>query len=290
MKKFIVELILIFTLVLVAGELTTRFFGLRSQNVDFFTSDKEDFYTKKPNSQGNYVFGKFPSVYKTKFNFNDIGFNTPLDYKNFNDKKITVAFLGDSYVESHHVNYNESFSSILMNLSNDYQSYDFGVSGYNMEDYIWIYKKFNLEKFDYVFLITELNDFSKNPSRIKYNHQKEKFRNFYNNLHFFSFLNSNHKIILSILSLFGKNNEIEKKEFILYDNHAKFISKQNLIILPRNEATYDSLQKKKINNLFKVEHSLKPINFGYLNSHWNKNGRINVISTIIPLINKKKND
>lgn len=288
MKKFIVELILIFTLVLVVGELTTRFFGLRSQNMDFPTYDKEGFYVNKPNSQGDFVFGKFPSVYKTKFNFNDIGFNTPLDYKNFNNKKITVAFLGDSYVESYHVDYNESFSSILMNQSNDYQSYDFGVSGYSMEDYIWVYKNFNLNKFDYVFLLTTLNDFSKNPNRNKYNHFKEKFRNLYNSFHFFSFLNNNHLIISSLIGLFRKNNDKEKKEFILYDNHTKFISKPNLIILPRDELTYDLLQKKKINNLLKIENTLKPINFGYLNGHWNKNGRINVISTIIPYLNKKK--
>ena len=138
MRKFIIEILLIITLTLVVGELTTRFFNLRSQNVDFLTYDKEGFYTNKPNSQGDFVFGKFPSLYRTTFNFNDIGFNTPLDYKNFNNKKITVAFLGDSYVESYHVNYNESLSSILMNLSSEYQSYDFGVSGYNMIDYFWI--------------------------------------------------------------------------------------------------------------------------------------------------------
>jgi len=91
-----------------------------------------------------------------------------------------------------------------------------------------------------------------------------------------------------LIGLFRKNNDKEKKEFILYDNHTKFISKPNLIILPRDELTYDLLQKKKINNLLKIENTLKPINFGYLNGHWNKNGRINVISTIIPYLNKKK--
>lgn len=292
MRKFIVEILLIITLILVVGELTTRFFNLRSQNTDFLTYNKEGFYTNKANSQGNFVFGKFPSLYRTKFNFNDIGFNTLLDYKNFNDKKITVAFLGDSFVESYHVNYNESLSSILMNLSSEYQSYDFGVSGYNMLDYFWIYENFNLSKFDYVFLITSLNDFSKYPNRNKYNHSKEKFRNFFNSLHFFSFLNNNHKIISSLLSLFRKNNEveneIEKEEFIFLETHERFISKPNLIILPRDESTYDLFKKKKINNLIKIEHTLKPINFGYLDSHWNKNGRINVISSIIPFINKEK--
>ena len=83
-------------------------------------------------------------------------------------------------------------------------------------------------------------------------------------------------------------NEIEKEEFIFLETHERLISKPNLIILPRDESTYDLFKKKKINNLIKIEHTLKPINFGYLNSHWNKNGRVNVISSIIPFINKEK--
>ena len=288
MKKFVVDIILIFTLVFVVGELITRFYGLKSQNLDFLTYDEEGFYRNKPNSQGTFVFGKFPSVFKTRFNFNDIGFNSSLDYKNFNGKKINIAFLGDSYVESYHVNYYDSFSSILMNLSNDYQSYDFGISGYNIEDYVWIYEKYKLDKFDYVFLITSINDFTNGPNRSKFQHTKEKFREFYNTFHFFSFLNFNHKIVSSLINLFREKKSEEKHVFVLNDNQIKFISKPNLIIIPKNEETFEVLQKERINNLIKVEHKLKPINFGYLNEHWNENGRINVVSTIIPLISKNK--
>ena len=39
-----------------------------------------------------------------------------------------------------------------------------------------------------------------------------------------------------------------------------------------------------------INHDLKPFDFGQLNRHWNKNGRINVISTIIPYISQENKD
>ena len=292
MKQFIIEIILIFSMVFIIGELSSRFFELKTQTVDFLTSDNQGFYSNKPNSTGNYVFGKFPNIHKTKFHFNDIGFNTPLDFKDFNEKKITIAFLGDSFVESYNVNYYDSFSSILMNQSEVYQSYDFGVSGYNMEDYIWIYKKYDLEKFDHVFLIPKTNDFTNSGNRIKYNPSKEKYRALLKYFHFLNYLNYNHNIFKTINELFKKklNRAVKKNEFVLNKNHRKFLSNTNLKILPRDEETYMMLKKEKIKNVIMINHDLKPFDFGQLNRHWNKNGRINVISTIIPYISQENKD
>ena len=58
MKKFVFDIILIFILTLLTGEIITRYFELRSQNTDFLYPDNEGFSSYKPNSSGNYVFGK----------------------------------------------------------------------------------------------------------------------------------------------------------------------------------------------------------------------------------------
>lgn len=292
MKRFIRDIIISISLIIIIAELTARFFELKSQYTDLISKDYEGFYSLKPNSKGNFVFGKMPVVNRTKYNINDIGFNTSLNYEDFNDEKINVAFVGDSFVESFNVNYFDSFSSILMNESTLFQSYDFGVGSYNLEDYIWIYKKFNLEKFDYVFFVVNRGDLSNFPARKKYNPLKEKFRKFYNSIHFFNYINSNHKIIYSLRTIFNKkfNYSSKMNDFVLNTNQKMFLSKSNLIILPRDKETCEYLKKEKINNIIEIKHTIKPIDFGQSNFHWNKNGRINVISTIIPYISPKKSD
>lgn len=286
MKKFVFDIILVFFLTLLTGEIITRYFELRSQNTDFLIPDKEGFYSYKPNSSGDYVFGKPPNIHKTKFNFNDIGFNTVLNIKDFSSKKNNVAFLGDSFVESFQVDISDSFSSLLMKKSNNYQSYDFGFSGYGMKDYIWIYENYNLINFDHVILITGMDDFTDKSARHKYDFKKENFRKFYNSFYFFSYLNFNHNIIYNLLRIFKNNKSTLVSKNDLSLEYIEFFRNKNIIIVSKDQETYEFLKSKNISNAYKINKKFNPVDFGILNYHWNKKGRENVVTTILPLLDR----
>ncbi len=247
MKRFIYNLLIIFSLTYILGELTTRILGFRSQNLDFQVKGIEDYYSNQSNSEGNFVFGKPPSLFKTKFRYNDLGFNTPLDFKDYNENKINVAFLGDSFVESLHVNYYESLSAILMAESKDIQSYDFGFHEYNIEDYIWLYDIYNLDMFDYVFVILDTNDIKSDPNRIKFNDNKERFRDIYNKFHFLNFLNRNHNIIRNLIKFIsGESNTIRVSENDILENHHKnYLNKKKLFVIPRDNNSFIFFEEKK---------------------------------------------
>jgi hypothetical protein len=279
MKKFVFDIIVILIITFVSGEIISRLFELQSENIKFIVKDNEGFYSNKPNSLGEFIFGKYPTIYKNKFRLNDIGFNSKLDFKQLNDSLVNVAFLGDSFVESYHVDYNNSLSSILMEKHKNFQSFDFGVSGYAINDFIDIYKKYNLESFKYVFLIINLDDITNGRTRSKYNLNKERFRELYNSSHFFSYLNFNHKIFSSIQSIFKSKSIISNSEHILDLNQKDFLNKKNIIVMPRDKETYKFLIKNKINNLVKIKHNLTPYDYGF-DSHWNLNGTNNVINSL----------
>ena len=267
------------------GELLSRFFDLKSQNLEY-QRNADGYLSNKKNIKGRYVFGKPPVLFRTYFRYNDIGFNSKLDYKDYDDKKINIAFVGDSYVESFHVDNSDSFSSILMSKSNKIQSYDFGISGYNIVDYIFIYNKFNLEKFDFVFILIDKNDISNFGNRIKFNKQKIKVRDLYDASYFFNYLNSNHSIIPKLKKIFNRerySTDLKNKVNLSTENF-KFLTKQNIILIPRNYDSYLYFKNQNFNNLIKILNDKKPINFGAMNTHWNRIGRENVINSLIPKI------
>ena len=55
-------------------------------------------------------------------------------------------------------------------------------------------------------------------------------------------------------------------------------------------------EEKKLNSLtdngifFKINHIKKPIDFGYVDGHWNSKGRNNCASTIVNFLIKQDND
>lgn len=287
MKSFFLDITIVFFSIFVIGESISRIFDLKTENIDFMIKDNDGFYSNEPYSTGTFVFGKPPSLYKRKFRFNDAGFNSSLNLNKFNQKKTNVAFLGDSYVESFHVDLYKSFSSILMDKDTSIQSYNFGVSGYAMEDFIWIYNKYNLSRFDYVFLFLGKNDFTSQRNRKKYNHKKEKLRTIYNSSHLISFLNYSHGFIKNVHDLFFKKtttNKSNDNNISIEAHQKKFISKQNLLILPTDQIAYDFLIDENVKNIIKINHNLNPIDFGSINPHWNENGNLNVINSILKYI------
>ena len=287
MKKFLSDIIIILILTIVIGEIISRGFELQSENIRYIGKDNEGFYSNRPNNSGEFVFGKFPTVYKTKFRFNDLGFNSKLDFNQLNDSLVNVAFLGDSFVESYHVDYNNSLSSLMMEKHTNFQSFDFGISGYTINDYMDIYKKYNLENFKYIFLILSQNDITNERSRLKYNLEKEKYRNFYNSSHFFSYLNFNHKFFSTIRSIFRPKSNFPNFKPVLDLNQKEFLNKKNIIIIPRDKETHRYLTINEIDKLVKIRHNLTPYNFGF-DSHWNLNGRVNVINSLDSILMTEK--
>ncbi len=288
MRRFILDIIIFILLTCVFAELVARIFDLKCDHSQFFVEDEDGYYANQINTEGNYVFGKYPSIYRSKFRFNDVGFNSELDYKNFDKNRINVVFLGDSYVESFHVNIDKSFSSQLMKHSSKIQSFDFGISGYNIEDYRWLYDKYGLENFDYIFIILKMNDIVSSPNRKKYNAKKEAIRKIYNSLEFFNYLNLNHHVVNNLVDIItNKKDDSSKDDQETVDlsiQQRSFLEKGNIYLLPRDEESILFFKKEGFNNVIEIDHRLKPISFGTMNDHWNENGRLNVINSVISYI------
>lgn len=284
MKRFLKILFCVSIFSYLIGEIIVRSLKLNSDHLDIQIEGVDGFVDRIKNHKGIFKFGKFPSNFSSDFYINDVGFNSPLNFKEIDLNLINIALVGDSYVESYHVGLENNIASILMNENQNLQVYPFGVSGYEFLEMKEIYQNFNLSKFDYVFFLLSKDDLTLKSNKPKFNSSKEQLRKVYNYFEFFKYINSNHMVLLSIKKLFSPkklkinlNNDIS--EIVKFLN-----SKSNIIVIPKfqEEALY--FKSLEINNILVVDHKRKPFNYGF-DSHWNANGRINIGNAIFNYIN-----
>ena len=130
--------------------------------------NKEGYYMLKENQSGKYIRGKFPKWLEANYSINNLGFVSSIDYFIDEKNEDKVAIVGDSFVESFQVNNSQSIGRLIEIEKPDLEIYEFGFSGYNFYDYIEIYKQFNLETFNQVFIIVDENDVLAEASKIIY--------------------------------------------------------------------------------------------------------------------------
>jgi hypothetical protein len=278
MKRFFLFITLIVFISLTIGEVVSRCLSLKNRTIDlrnYNSNPGQSIY--HPNKDGYFVFGQLPFIHKTKFTLNDIGFNTPLDFKQFDEDKINVSFIGDSFVEGFHVDVTHNFSSILMKKSKRIQSFDFGCSNFNAINYSEVYKYHEMERFDYVFIVLDMTDLKyENPLRLA----RKKYSKIYTYIHLINFLDKGGNI-LRFFNLIHFNTLNVSKELKLDSRVKELIKKKNVHVIVRDSKSLNYLKSRNFHNIIEILHDKKPVNFGTSELHYNLNGRENVINSII---------
>ena len=298
MKRFLFTVSIIFSLIYFFGEVVVRVFNFDPQTAA--SENINGYYSLKKNQTGVYRKGGLPINFESNFRINNYGYNSLIDYEFDSNNNKKIALLGDSFVEGFQVDVDKSIGRLLeKELESKNIVYEFGLSANNLLNNIETYKKFNLNKFQTVFLFLDLDDIHADiPHKTTFNSYlafKELYlRKFYDHFKFIKFLNFNHEIIRKLKSglNFGVKNIPTKAPINCNDsNHFEtllnFITKNdNIVVVLKNDIEFfiSILGEKEY---VEIIHDLKPFSFGY-DMHWNLNGRKNVVNSLAKWINQKK--
>ena len=282
MKSFFLYILILFISSITIAETIVRLCKLNSDEMSLIVPDKDGYKKIKSNSKGFYRFGYFPQFNESRFRINDIGFNSLLDYELLDLDKINIAIVGDSFVESFHVNIKNSIGSKLMDYDDNIQCFEFGRGGFTISDMFEVYNDYNLKEFEIVIFFISKDDLSGKTGKVKYNPKLDFLRDLYNRFKLFQFLNRNFQTSNSIKKLFNIRDAMVQKlesnkinqELIDYFN-----SLENVYMVSKfkNEEFF---LNENFKDLIEVNHRLEPYNFGY-DKHWNINGRENIFQSII---------
>jgi hypothetical protein len=99
--------------------------------------------------RGVVTVGKFAEI-RSKWTINNSGWNYPIDYLNAREVKPLIAVIGDSFIESFHVDSDESYPFLLRErMYPEKEVYAFGMGGIPLSQYFqinrYVNKNFNPE-------------------------------------------------------------------------------------------------------------------------------------------------
>ena len=291
-KNILKEIIITLISTITIGEIICRVLPITPDIP--IRENRDGFYMLKKNQEGYYIRGKFPYWLKSHYFINNEGFVSVKDYKFDDCNKLKIALVGDSFVEGFQSDSNKSIGRLMEEINPYYEVYEFGLSGYNFQNYIEIYNKYKLNKFRHVFLITDSEDLlSKTAAKTIYSNTieiKEKiFRSLYNNFYLFKYLNWNHALVSKVLdfkNIFRLSKKIDKEKEFFKPNIFLDTSTNVEIVLKSNDDFFLRQIYPDI-NFIEIYHSRKPFNFGF-DKHWNLNGKKNVAETLSKWITQQE--
>jgi hypothetical protein len=150
-----------------------KFHQVHSSPSQFFFVSLEDgglFYVNKPSTNIGFVYdsnerGYFDERNTVQHNTNDMGFRGSKFSQEKNENTVRIAFLGDSFTFGEGVRDKDVFTfKTAQNLNENsegksYESYNFGVGGYNAQQSIFLFKNVVLDlNPDVVLFVYTLND------------------------------------------------------------------------------------------------------------------------------------
>ena len=278
MKKFLFHFIKSILLFLIFAELLVRILGFAGHTVPNAYIDGE--YRLKPNATGIWTKGTSAEI-KSRYNINNQGFNSNINYSFEDTSKIYVALIGDSYIEGFH-------SSVDLSIGRRVEKYlpehrieihEYGISGWNAWNYLEIANEI-YDNYQYIYILTTDKDLTGGiPSKAKITGEPTTLRKIYNISHFLRYMNINRGITRSLQGLgpkrivqTTKSHGDDTPEYSLLSSFP-----ENCIFLyEKDKFSYD---KAKVPTI-EINHLLKPTNFGKQDGHWNDNGRQNCARTI----------
>jgi len=286
MKKFILYIIISLSLYLILLECTTRVFDLSGHTIP--EANINNNRLGRPNSEGIWVKGGMREI-SSHYKFNRQGFNSLKDYSSIDKNKVSIAIIGDSYVEGFHVDVENSIGRILeAETQNSVEVHEYGKSGGTIVDFSQIFDEYIRNKYDYTFILATDMDiiynkayFMEKGSSIP---QKSVFREIYNRLSFIRYLNINHGLNAKLNKIFSfsDSNVGKQKRILANDVNVSALKEfdNTCIILCEKEKLDTHLIKPFVKlPCIEIIHLFTPYNHGF-DSHWNFNGRKNCALTI----------
>ena len=292
MKKFIIYIITSLSLYLILLECTTRVFNLSGHTIP--EANLNNNRLRLPNSEGIWIKGGIREI-SSHYKINNQGFNSLKDYSNIDKNKISIAIIGDSYIEGFQVDVENSIGRILeVETLNSVEVHEYGRAGGNIVDFSQIFDQNIRNKYKYVFILATDKDMTSNSpyfmgkgSSIP---QKSIIREIYNQVFFIRYLNLNHGIAAKLKKTFSftVSPDMKQKKILTNDINVSALKEfdDTCIMLYEKERLNIDLIKSFIKlPCIKITHELTPYNHGF-DSHWNLNGRKNCALAIKNYIEK----
>ena len=294
MIKFIKRTLYVFIGVSILLEIITRIFSLSAHTLE--QSNINGDRLLKPGSSGCFVRGGLKEI-NAYYEINPQGWNSVRDYEFdlLDSTSSKIAIVGDSFIEGLNTDVHKSIGRLLENkLNNSFIVHEYGAAGGNIQDYMLLYSKYNLEKYDYVFIKMADDDlFQNQPLFINKGGsvtKKSLMRKVYDSSSLLRYLNINHGLGVKLNKMLnGKTNGNTK----LNRNRIKEITNKGVGIFQDNVIVfYDGNLDSEIINILNlptisVRHTMKPYNYGF-DKHWNIIGRYNVALSLANYINYNK--
>lgn len=295
MKKFIIYIFVTVFFYLFLLEITTRVFDLSGHTLPEYNLNNNKLLL--PGAEGVLVQGGMREV-ASHYKINQQGFNSLKDYTTLDENKISIAIIGDSYIQGLQVDVENSIGRILeAETLNKVEVHEYGRAGMNIVDYSLIFTQSIKNRYDYTFILATNKDIvpKKASSMGKGNKipNSSLMREIYNQSSLIRYLNINHKLSVKLkktLSFFERSDKQQKKITAINVN-LQAIKKfdTTCVFLYEKERLDTTLIAPFKLPFVEVKPIYTPINHGF-DSHWNLNGRKNcalAIQNYIEKINSK---
>ena len=200
MKKFILYISFTVFVFFFFLEITTRVFDLSGHTLPEYNLNNNRLL--RPGTEGVLVQGGMREV-ASHYKINQQGFNSLKDYAAVNEDKISIAIIGDSYIQGLQVDVENSIGRLLEAETLDkMEVHEYGRAGMNIVDYSLIFTQFIKNRYDYTFILATNKDIviKKASSMGKGNKipNSSLIREIYNRSSFIRYLNINHKLSVKL--------------------------------------------------------------------------------------------
>ena len=268
-----------FLLLLVIAELLLCVLGYAGHTVPNTYINGE--YRLEPTASGTWIKGTNAEI-KSRYQINNQGFNSTINYSFKDTSKIYIALIGDSYVEGLHSDVDSSIGRrIERHLpEHEIEIHEYGISGWNAWNYLKVANDLHDNYRLMYILVSEKDLFGGTPSKMQATRKHTMLRRSYNASNFLRYMNINRGIKQSLYDLGPKSIEFQNKT-----QEAKKLPEYSLLTkFPENciflfeEGDFHYQGVRDITTL-KIIHTQTPINYGLQDSHWNNLGRENCART-----------
>ena len=278
MKKFLSHTVTSFLLMLILAEVLLRALGFAGSALPKTYIDGE--FRLKPNTTGTWIKGTSAEI-KSRYQINNQGFNSIIDYSCEDTSKIYVALIGASYIEGLHTSVDSSIGRRIEEYMPEYglEVHEYGISGWNAWNFLEVANDIQ-DKYRVIYIrILDKSLLGGAPTRHRVT-PTSLLRRIYKASHFLRYIRINRGLIRSVENMGPKKiqSRLDKKKIPEYSLLSKF--PDNCIFLYEDDR-FDKNCVNKYTSILSIEHVLLPKDFGKQDSHWNNNGRENCARTIV---------
>lgn len=292
MKKFIVYIFSIFFVFIIFLEGLTKIFDLSEHTLPEASLNNNRLL--RPGAEGVLVQGGMREI-ASHYKINKQGFNSLKDYSTLNKNKISIALIGDSYVQGIHTNVENSIGRILEAETQDaLEVHEYGRAGMNIVDFGSMFAQYVKNRYDYTFILATDKDMVHKKASVMgkgYKIPKNSFiREIYSKSSSIRYLNINHDLSVKIKkkSSFENSNKQQKKITAIDINEEamKQFDSTCVFLYEKGKLETSLLLPFKLPTV-EVLPLFTPNDHGF-NSHWNLNGRKNCALAIKNYVEKNE--